>query len=125
LPCGLLVLGDGFRENRNVKRSAVAEFDDGKLHSAELRSSMWKASIDGLEPLLGKTYEAGVNPIVVSTDGRIWNPQDGRVVRLGLPQTVDYSLGQRRVDDSRRADRPMNPGQSCAGWRERSPTSAR
>jgi hypothetical protein len=114
LPCGLLVLGDGFRENRNVKRSAVAEFDDGKLHSAELRSSMWKASIDGLEPLLGKTYE-----------GRIWNPQDGRVVRLGLHQTVDYSLGQRRVDDSRRADRPMNPGQSCAGWRERSPTSAR
>jgi hypothetical protein len=43
---------------------------------------MWKASIDGLEPLLGKTYE-----------DRIWNPQDGRVVRLGLHRTVDYSLG--------------------------------
>jgi hypothetical protein len=44
--------------------------------------AMWKASIDGLEPLLGKTYE-----------DRIWNPQDGRVVRLGLHRTVDYSLG--------------------------------
>lgn len=42
----------------------------------------WKASIDGLEPLLGKTYE-----------DRIWNPQDGRIVRLGLHQTTDYSLG--------------------------------
>lgn len=45
-------------------------------------TTMWKASIDGLEPLLGKTYE-----------DRIWNPQDGRVVRLGLHRTVDYSLG--------------------------------
>jgi hypothetical protein len=45
-------------------------------------TGMWKASIDGLEPLLGKTYE-----------DRIWNPQDGRVVRLGLHRTVDYSLG--------------------------------
>jgi hypothetical protein len=44
-------------------------------------SAMWKASIDGLEPLLGKTYE-----------DRIWNPQDGRVVRLGIHRTVDYSL---------------------------------
>jgi hypothetical protein len=45
-------------------------------------AAMWKASIDGLEPLLGKTYE-----------DRIWNPQDGRVVRLGLHRTVDHSLG--------------------------------
>jgi hypothetical protein len=44
--------------------------------------AMWKASIDGLEPLLGNTYE-----------DRIWNPQDGRVVRLGFHRTVDYSLG--------------------------------
>lgn len=44
--------------------------------------AMWKASIDGLEPLLGKTYE-----------DRIWNPQDGRVVRLGFHKTVDHSLG--------------------------------
>jgi hypothetical protein len=44
-------------------------------------TAMWKASIDGLEPLLGKTYE-----------DRIWSPQDGRVVRLGLHRTVDRSL---------------------------------
>lgn len=42
---------------------------------------MWKASIEGLEPLLGKTYE-----------DRLWNPQDGRVVRLGLHRTIDASL---------------------------------
>jgi hypothetical protein len=59
--------------------------------------AMWKASIDGLEPLLGKTYE-----------DRIWHPQDGRVVRLGLHRTVDYSLANdasmtlwaRAADDS-------------------------
>lgn len=39
---------------------------------------MWKASIDGLDPLLGRTYA-----------GRDWNPLDGRIVRLGLHKTVD------------------------------------
>jgi hypothetical protein len=40
--------------------------------------AMWKASIDGLDPLLGRTYA-----------GRDWNPLDGRIVRLGLHKTVD------------------------------------
>jgi len=39
---------------------------------------MWKASIDGLEPLLGRTYA-----------GKDWNPLDGRIVRLGLHKAVD------------------------------------
>jgi hypothetical protein len=40
--------------------------------------AMWKASIDGLEPLLGRTHA-----------GRDWNPLDGRIVRLGLHKAVD------------------------------------
>jgi hypothetical protein len=39
---------------------------------------MWKASIDALEPLLGRTYR-----------DRDWNPQDGRIVRLGLHKSID------------------------------------
>lgn len=44
--------------------------------------SMWKSSIDALDPLLGRTYP--------DSD---WNPQDGRIVRLGLHQVVDPHLG--------------------------------
>lgn len=40
--------------------------------------SMWKSSIDALEPLLGRTYP-----------DQEWNPQDGRIVRVGLHQLVD------------------------------------
>ena len=43
--------------------------------------STWKPSIDGLEPLLGRTYE-----------DRNWNPLDGRVVRLGFHRTIDYDI---------------------------------
>jgi hypothetical protein len=44
---------------------------------------IWKASIDGLSPLLGRTYP-----------DREWNPLDGRIVRLGLHKTVDASYGR-------------------------------
>ena len=41
---------------------------------------IWKPSIDGLSPLLGRTYP-----------DREWNPLDGRIVRLALHKTVDAS----------------------------------
>lgn len=44
-------------------------------------ANSWKRTIDGLEPLLGRTYAH-----------RDWNPQDGRVVRLGLHVAIDDSL---------------------------------
>jgi hypothetical protein len=43
---------------------------------------MWKRTIDGLDALLGRTYP-----------DREWNPQDGRIVRLGLHARTDQSLG--------------------------------
>ncbi len=46
-------------------------------------TGMWKPSIDGLEPLLGRTYP-----------DRDWNPLDGRIVRLGLHRTTDVGLGR-------------------------------
>lgn len=45
-------------------------------------TNAWKRTIDGLEPLLGRTYP-----------DRDWNPQDGRIVRLGLHVTVDDAIG--------------------------------
>lgn len=45
-------------------------------------SSLWKSSIDALDRLLGRTYPE-----------RDWNPQDGRIVRLGLHQGIDPRLG--------------------------------
>ena len=45
--------------------------------------SLWKPSIDGLSPLLGRTYP-----------DKDWNPLDGRIVRLGLHKTVDPSYGR-------------------------------
>lgn len=45
-------------------------------------ANSWKRTIDGLEPLLGRTYAH-----------RDWNPQDGRVVRLGMHVQIDDSLG--------------------------------
>jgi hypothetical protein len=44
-------------------------------------ANSWKRTIDGLEPLLGPTYAH-----------RDWNPQDGRIVRLGLHVAVDPDL---------------------------------
>lgn len=43
---------------------------------------LWKRTIDGLEPLLGRTY-----------NHRDWNPQDGRIVRLGLHFLLCEELG--------------------------------
>ncbi|HSH82976.1 MAG TPA: hypothetical protein VLA19_30960, partial [Herpetosiphonaceae bacterium] len=51
----------------------------GPLRSAP---GMWKRSIDGLEPLLGRTYPS-----------REWNPLDGRIVRLGLHRAIDDRFG--------------------------------
>jgi hypothetical protein len=44
--------------------------------------TLWKPTIDALDPLLGRTREA-----------RDWHPQDGRITDLGLHVTVDASLG--------------------------------
>lgn len=43
---------------------------------------LWKPTIDALDPLLGRTYPH-----------REWNPQDGRIVRLGLHHLIDSDLG--------------------------------
>jgi hypothetical protein len=43
---------------------------------------LWKPTIDALDPLLGRTYPH-----------REWNPQDGRIVRLGLHHFIDPDLG--------------------------------
>lgn len=44
--------------------------------------TLWKPTIDALDPLLGRTRE-----------DRDWHPQDGRITDLGLHVTVDPSLG--------------------------------
>jgi hypothetical protein len=57
--------------------------------------SMWKASIDALEPLLGRTYR-----------DREWNPLDGRIVRLGLHKNVnaDHAADSSMIVRARPAD---------------------
>lgn len=45
-------------------------------------TALWKPTIDALAPLLGRTYPH-----------REWNPQDGRIVRLGLHHRIDPALG--------------------------------
>jgi len=55
--------------------------------SAQRRwTNLWKPTLDGLEPLLGKTFEA-----------KDWNPQDGRIVRLGFHRRIVVSLGHDAV----------------------------
>lgn len=44
--------------------------------------TLWKPTIDALDPLLGRTRE-----------DRDWHPLDGRITDLGLHVTVDPSLG--------------------------------
>ena len=44
--------------------------------------TLWKPTIDALDPLLGRTRE-----------DRDWHPQDGRITDLGLHVLVDPSLG--------------------------------
>ena len=44
--------------------------------------TLWKPTIDALDPLLGRTR-----------DDRDWHPQDGRITDLGLHMAVDPSLG--------------------------------
>jgi hypothetical protein len=45
---------------------------------------LWKPTIDALGRLLGDSGTAGA-----------WNPQDGRIVRLGLHRHADDTLGHR------------------------------
>ena len=45
-------------------------------------TALWKRTIDGLDALLGRTYP-----------DRDWNPQDGRIVRLGLHVRRDQTFG--------------------------------
>ena len=45
-------------------------------------TALWKRTIDGLDTLLGRTYP-----------DRDWNPQDGRIVRLGLHLRRDQGFG--------------------------------
>lgn len=45
-------------------------------------TAMWKRTIDGLDAMLGRTYPH-----------KDWNPQDGRIVRLGLHARIDQRLG--------------------------------
>lgn len=44
--------------------------------------TLWKPTIDALDPLLGRTR-----------DDRDWHPKDGRITDLGLHVTADPSLG--------------------------------
>ena len=44
--------------------------------------NLWKATIDSLDPLLGRTNAA-----------RDWHPLDGRIIELGLHRRVDAALG--------------------------------
>jgi hypothetical protein len=44
--------------------------------------SLWKPTIDALDPLLGRTRP-----------DRDWHPKDGRIIDLGLHVNVDSSLG--------------------------------
>lgn len=44
--------------------------------------TLWKPTIDALDPLLGRTRE-----------DRDWHPQDGRITDLGLHVAVDVALG--------------------------------
>jgi len=44
--------------------------------------SLWKPTIDALDPLLGRTRP-----------GRDWHPKDGRIVDLGLHVAIDPDLG--------------------------------
>jgi hypothetical protein len=44
---------------------------------------VWKPSLDGLSPVLGRSYP-----------DRDWNPLDGRIVRLGLHKAVDPLYGR-------------------------------
>ena len=57
-------------------------------------ASMWKRTIDALDPLLGRAHPS-----------RDWNPLDGRIVRLGLHRAADPSLGHRRRGDGLGAQR--------------------
>jgi hypothetical protein len=50
--------------------------------SADRWSQTWKPLIDGLEPLLGSARREPC-----------WNPQDGRIVRLGIHRTHNAGLG--------------------------------
>jgi hypothetical protein len=78
---------------KNAARAAVS--DAGELPpgpvglqialavgSADRWSQTWKPLIDGLEPLLGSARREPC-----------WNPQDGRIVRLGIHRTDDAVLG--------------------------------
>ena len=51
--------------------------------SADGWAQTWKPLIDGLEPLLGSVRREPC-----------WNPQDGRIVRLGIHRTDNASLGR-------------------------------
>ena len=44
--------------------------------------SLWKPTIDALDPLLGRTRA-----------DRDWHPKDGRITDLGLHVAVDRSIG--------------------------------
>jgi hypothetical protein len=50
--------------------------------SADRWAQTWKPIIDGLEPLLGSVRREPC-----------WNPQDGRIVRLGIHRVDDVGLG--------------------------------
>jgi hypothetical protein len=45
-------------------------------------ANLWKPVIDALDPIFGRT-----NP------NKEWNPQDGRIVELGLHRDVDADVG--------------------------------
>jgi hypothetical protein len=47
--------------------------------------TLWKPTIDALEPLLGRD----------PSDERPWNPRDGRITELGMHKTVDPDFGNK------------------------------
>jgi hypothetical protein len=81
------------RAYKEQVRAAVAHADEIPAGGVQLQLafligpvrnwlSLWKPTIDALDPLLGRTRP-----------DRAWHPRDGRIVDLGLHVSIDPSLG--------------------------------
>jgi hypothetical protein len=116
-------LGPCARGEAALKRAARAAVSDASelppgpvglqialcVGSADRWAQTWKPIIDGLEALLGSARREPC-----------WNPQDGRIVRLGIHRTDSAGLGN-NLDGERDWQDPQQ--EQCAGRRWRSATT--